>query len=166
MLIHLLINQNNFYMKNLILVFASIFALTFSTSLSAQPSNKKEMASAEKTTTVAIEDVAILQNFKANRTQKKVIRKIKKYVTPKIIAKGKRTTALQGKTVTVQLSLDQNGAITNLQIVKGFEDSLDAKVLKYIKEYDSKKPLAESKLEKPATIQLEVPLVGRQQYMH
>ena len=95
-----------------------------------------------------------------------MIRKMKKYVTPKIIAKGTRTTALQGKTVTVQLSLDHNGAITNLQVVKGFEDSLDAKVLKYIREYDAENPLANSKLDKPTIIQLEVPLVNKTQYMN
>lgn len=153
-------------MKNLILAFASVLAFTFSNSLYAQPSNQKDMTDTETAKGSSSEDVAVLTNFKANKTQKRVIRKIKKYVTPKIIAKGVRTTALQGKTVTVQLSLDQNGNISNLQVVKGFEDSLDAKVLKYIKEYDAKKPLAESKLAKPTVIQMEIPLVGKQQYMN
>ena len=153
-------------MKNLILAFASILAFTFSNDLYAQPANQKEMTDTETAKGASVEEVAVLTNFKANKTQKRVIRKIKKYVTPKIIAKGVRTTALQGKTVTVQLSLDQNGNISNLQVVKGFEDSLDAKVLKYIKEYDAKKPLAESKLAKPTVIQMEIPLVGKQQYMN
>ncbi len=152
-------------MKSLIIALISVLAISLSTSLNAQPSNNNDVASAEKTTSISSEEVAILQNFKANKTQRREIRRIKKYVTPKIIAKGVRTTALVGKTVTVQLSLDTNGAITNMQIVKGFEDSLDAKVMEYIKEYDSKNPLANSKLDRPAVIQLEVPLVGRTPYM-
>lgn len=153
-------------MKNLILAVASIFALSFATAVNAQPANIEKLTTEETTASSSSEEVAVLQNFKANRTERRVIKKMKKYVTPKIIAKGKRTTALQGKKVTIQLSLDKNGAITNLQIVKGFEDSLDAKVLKYIREYDAKNPLANSNLEKPTTIQLEIPLVGKVQYMN
>ncbi|MFK7775294.1 MAG: energy transducer TonB [Saprospiraceae bacterium] len=152
-------------MKNLILAFTSIFILSFATAVNAQPANVEKLITEETAVTSSSEEVAVLQNFKANKTQRRVIRKMKKYVTPRIIAKGTRTTALQGKKVTVQLSLDKNGAITNLQIVKGFEDSLDAKVLKYIREYDAENPLANSNLEKPTTIQLEVPLVGKTQYM-
>lgn len=153
-------------MKGLIFAFASILALTFSTTLNAQMAKNEELASIEKTSSSVSEDVAILQNFKANKTQRRVIKKIKKYVTPKMFAKGVRTTALVGKTVTVQLNLDSNGAITNMQIVKGFEDSLDEKVMNFIKEYDSKNPLANSKLDRPAIIQVEVPLVGKSQYMN
>ena len=153
-------------MKNLILAIASIFALSFATAVNAQPANVEKLVTEEATASTSSEEVAVLQKFKANKTQKRVIRKMKKFVTPKIIAKGVRTTALQGKKVTVQLSLDKNGAITNLQIVKGFEESLDAKVLKYIREYDAENPLANSNLEKPTTIQLEVPLVGKTRYMN
>jgi hypothetical protein len=153
-------------MKGLIITLVSIMAFTFSTSLNAQMAKSSELVAIEKTNDSASEEVAILQDFKANKTQRRVIKKIKKYVTPKMFAKGVRTTALEGKTVTVQLSLDANGAITNMQIVKGFEDSLDAKVMKFIKEYDSKNPLANSKLDRPAIIQVEVPLVGRMQYMN
>jgi hypothetical protein len=120
----------------------------------------------EETKKMDSEEVAILQNFKATRTERKVIKKVKKYVTPRLFAKGTRTTALVGKTVTVQLSLDQNGAITNMQVVKGFEDSIDAKVMKYVREYDANNPFAASKLERPVTIQLEIPLAGRLQYMN
>ncbi|MFK8008603.1 MAG: hypothetical protein AB8H03_19750 [Saprospiraceae bacterium] len=153
-------------MKNLILAVTSIFIFSFTTAVNAQPSNIDKLKVEETTVSSSSEEVAVLQNFKANRTQRRVIRKMKNYVTPKIIARGVRTTALQGKKVTVQLSLDQNGAITNLQIVKGFEDSLDAKVLKYIREYDANNPLANSKLDKPTIIQLEVPLVNNIQYMN
>ncbi len=153
-------------MKSLIIAAASIMAFTFSTSLNAQMAKNNDLAVTETTKGSASEEVAILQDFKANKTQKKVIKKIKKYVTPRMFAKGVRTTALKGKTVTVQLSLDANGAITNMQIVKGFEESLDAKVMEFIKEYDSKNPLANSNLERPAIIQVEVPLVGKTQYMN
>ena len=53
-----------------------------------------------------------------------------------------------------------------MQVVKGFEDSLDAKVMKYVREYDATNPLASSKLDRPATIQLEIPLTGKLQYMN
>jgi outer membrane biosynthesis protein TonB len=158
--------KNNFKMKNFILAVASIAALLLTTTLSAQPSNKEKLTTEETTVSSSSEEVAVLQSFKANKTQRRVIRKMKKYVTPKIIARGTRTTALEGKKVTVQLSLDTNGAITNLQIVKGFEESLDAKVLKYIRAYDAENPLANSNLEKPTTIQIEVPLVGKASYMN
>lgn len=153
-------------MKNLFIAAVTIFVLSFATSVNAQPSNMEQLKVEETTVNSSSEEVAVLQNFKANRTQRRVIRKMKNYVTPKIIERGVRTTALQGKKVTVQLSLDQNGAITNLQIVKGFEESLDAKVLKFIREYDAKNPLANSNLKKPTTIQLQVPLVNKTQYMN
>ncbi|MDG1433720.1 MAG: energy transducer TonB [Saprospiraceae bacterium] len=151
-------------MKNLVFAFASFFTFIFASSINAQTSNIEKLTLEEKES--SSEEFAVLENFKANKSQRKVIRKMKKYVTPKIIEKGKRTTALQDKMVTVQLSLGKDGEITNLQIVKGFEESLDAKVLKYIREYDAKNPLANSNLERPTTIQLEVPLVGKTRYMN
>jgi len=153
-------------MKNLFITIALIFAFLFTTAVNAQPANIDKLTNAAATANSSSEEFAVLQNFKANKTQRKVIRKMKKFVTPNIIEKGKRTTALQGKKVTVQLSLDTNGAISNLQIVKGFEESLDAKILKYIRAYDAENPLARSKLDKPTTIQLEIPLVGKTRYMN
>lgn len=154
-------------MKNLFLVFTLILAFAFTNNLNAQPSNTdNDVSNMEETKKMNLEEVAVLPNFKATRTEKRVIKKVKKYVTPRLFAKGTRTTALEGKTVTVQLSLDKNGGITNMQVVKGFEDSIDAKVMKYIREYDATNPLAGSKLERPATIQLKIPLTGKLQYMN
>lgn len=153
-------------MKNLIITIVTISALFLSNQLFAQPAGDNTLASVEEVTANYSEDVALLQNFKANKTQKRVIKKVKKYVSPKVIERGVRTSALEGKTVTVQLSLNTNGAISNMQIVKGFEETIDAKVLNLIKEYDAKNPLADSKLEKPTTIQLKIPIVGKKQYMN
>lgn len=154
-------------MKNLFLVFTLILAFAFTNNLNAQPTNTdNEVSEKGETKKMDSEEFAILQNYKATRTERKVIRKVKKYVTPRLFPKGTRTTALAGKTVTVQLSLDRNGAITNIQVIKGFEESIDAKVMKYVREYNENNPLADSKLERPATIQLEIPLAGRLQYMN
>ncbi len=154
-------------MKNLFLVFTLISAFAFTNNLNAHPTNTdNDINKVEEVKKMNSEEVAIVQNFKATKTERRVIKKVKKYVTPRLFAKGTRVTALVGKTVTVQLSLDNNGAITNMQIVKGFEDSLDAKVMKSIRDYDATNPLASSKLERPATIQLEIPLAGKLQYMN
>lgn len=152
-------------MKNLLIAIISVLALTFSNTIFAQPMDKN-VPEMEKVNDTNAEEFAILENFKATKTQKRVIKKMKRYVTPKVMAGKRNTAALEGKKVRVQLTLDTNGNIANMQIVKGFEESLDARVLKFIKEYDSKKPLANSKLDKPTTIQFNVNLVGKKQYMN
>ena len=96
-------------MKNLVFAFASFFTFIFASSINAQTSNIEKLTLEEKES--SSEEFAVLENFKANKSQRKVIRKMKKYVTPKIIEKGKRTTALQDKMVTVQLSLGKDGEI-------------------------------------------------------
>ena len=151
-------------MKNLIIAFASILALTFSTQTFAQPANDDTVASIDKVTP-SDSEVAILQDFKANKVQKKVIKKVRKYVTPRVLG-GRKGNALEGKTVKVQLSFNQNGDISNMQIVNGFEESIDARVLNFIKEYDAKKPFSETDIQFPSVIQMEIPLVGKKRYMN
>ncbi|MEM6964436.1 MAG: hypothetical protein AAF573_06700 [Bacteroidota bacterium] len=153
-------------MKNLIITFVTVCTLFTTNQLFAQPAADNTLASTSTTSATYAEDIAVLENFKANKTQKKVIKKVKRYVSPRVIEKGVRTDALAGKKVTVQLSLNTNGTISNLQIVEGFEETIDARVLALIKEYDAKNPLAASKLDKPTTIQLEIPIVGKKQYMN
>ena len=54
-------------MKNLILAVASIFALSFATAVNAQPANIEKLTTEETTASSSSEEVAVLQNFKANR---------------------------------------------------------------------------------------------------
>lgn len=107
-------------------------------------------------------NVEILTNFKATRVQKKVIKKVKKYVTPRVL-KGRRvrTDVLEGKTVTIQMHIDANGNIGNFAIVKGIEPKLDNIVVSLIKEYDTVKPFSTTSIAKPATIQLEIAVVAK-----
>ena len=79
-------------MKNLILAFASILAFTFSNDLYAQPANQKEMTDMETAKGASAEEVAVLTNFKANKTQKRVIRKIKKSSNKFVLNIPKNTT--------------------------------------------------------------------------
>lgn len=152
-------------MKNLILIFTAMLSLIFSNALSAQPINKETTSDVELTSNNNGEEEAILTNFKATKTEKKVIKKVRKYVTPKILKGVKHTAALEGKTVTVQMSLNQDGSIRNLQVVEGFESTLDERVIALIRKYDSVKPLVNSKLDRPTIIQMEIPLVGKKRYM-
>ncbi len=153
-------------MKNLILIFVSVLSFAFTNSLFAQPMSKNEVPKTDVVSEVDSEEEEILTSFKATRTEKKVIRKIKKYVTPKILKGERHTAALEGKKVKVQLSLDKNGAIRNLQIVEGFEESLDQRVLDFIKKYDEKHKLADSNLNQPSIIQMEIDLVSKKRYMN
>ena len=153
-------------MKNLILIFASILSFAFANTINAQPINKDEAPETTTVTSVDSEDEEILMDYKATRTEKKVIRKIRKYVTPKLLKGVRHTAALEGKKVKVQLSLDKNGNIRNLQVVEGFEETLDQRVLDFIRKYDEKNSLADSNLDQPTIIQMEIDLVSKKRYMN
>lgn len=145
-------------MKNFVILLVSIF--TFATAFN---STAQSMQTATETNTLTTNpgDFEILTNFKATKEQKRVIKKIKKYVSPRILGGAKYTTALEGKTVKVQMNFDDNGNIANVMVLENELIGADQKVIDLIKEYDAKYPIATSDIEKPSAIQLDIDLVAK-----
>lgn len=110
------------------------------------------------------EKVEILTNFKATKQQKKVIKKIKKYVTPRIIGRTNHTDALVGKKVKVQVNFSAKGNISAITIVDGMGEKIDARVSDLIKEYDQKQSIGAT-IGDMAPIQMEIPLVSAQYFV-
>lgn len=146
-------------MKNLLLsiLFLAAFGISIDT-------NAQEVITASNATveTTDANDVEILTNFKATKTQKKLIRKINKYVAAKFVTKDMRGAGLVGKTVKVQMNLDTNGQIAAISVIKGQHVSIDSRVIELIKAYDAAKPISNSEVAKPSVMQLNVPLVTKQ----
>jgi len=109
--------------------------------------------------------VDIIPNFKATKAQKKHIKKVKKYVTPRILGKRKkRLPFLEGKTITIQMHIDADGNVGNFAIVKGIKTKIDNRVISLIKEYDTIHSFSVSSIEKPITIQIEFDVLTKQNY--
>ncbi len=159
-------------MKKLTLLFA--FLLTFSSTqlLTAQTdqvayasTSQKTMTTGQKSTTDDPRKVTVLTNFKATKQQKKVITKINRYVTPRILGRAKYTAGLAGKTVKAQINFDATGAIETITIVEGMGEKIDAKVAKLIRDYDQKQSIGKS-VGNATAIQLNVPLVGKKYFVN
>ena len=109
--------------------------------------------------------VEIISNFKATKAQKKGIKKVKKYVTPRILGKRKtRVPFLEGKTITIQMHIDVDGNVGNFAIVKGIKPKLDNRVISLIKKYDTIHSFSASSIDKPVTIQIEFDVLTKKYY--
>lgn len=148
-------------MKNLLNIIFLAFAFFAFNTLQAQDFAAVDM---EKTTISHGGDVEILKNFKATKAQKKEIKKVRSYVTPKIVDSKARNNALDGKSVKLQLALTADGTIDYITVVEGFVPKLDEKVVALVKEYNEKNPFAQSDIEKPSVIQMEIPLASKAYY--
>ena len=148
-------------MKNLFSILLVLGICYFGTTLSAQ-----SMASVDNLTAnnPGKEKVQILEDFTATKTQKKVIKKVQKYVTPRVLGRNVRTAALDGKAVKLQMALNADGLIDYVVVVDGLGEKLDERVIKLVKEYNQKRPFATSDLEKPSVMQLEIPVTRKKQY--
>lgn len=154
-------------MKNLIILFVlSIFGYT---SVNAQTASTNYKAIDQSTETKVNssdndDDVVLLNSFKPDRTQKKVISKVRSYVTPKVFTQKVNTAAFADKAVKLQMGLDQAGGIKYIVVVEGIEKSIDARVIELVKAYNAEKPFASSKLEKGAVVQMDIPVVTKKYY--
>lgn len=109
--------------------------------------------------------VEVISKFKATKVQKKVIKKVKKYVTPRILGDRKiRSPFLEGKTITIQMHIDADGNIGNFAVVKGILAKLDNRVISLIKEYDKIQSFSTSPIEKPSTIQIKFDVLPKKFY--
>lgn len=149
-------------MKNLVFAFVALFAFTLN--IGNAQSLQKQVKNIEIATDQG--DVEIIKDFKATKQQKRVISKVKKYVTPRIFDRNVNTTAYAGKTVKVQVNFDANGAVSDITMVDGQTPQLDEKVINLIKEYDSNTPFANTNIEKPSVIQLDIDLVGAKYFIN
>lgn len=149
-------------MKNFGIILLTVFAFVFSNTVNAQ-----QLASADVTeyTTTDNHEVEILTNFKATKNQKKVIKKVQKFVTPRLFDRNANVGALEGKTVKLQINFDQSGAVSNIAVVNGIAPQIDERVVSLVKEFDTTTPFASTNIERPTAIQLDVKLVAKEQYM-
>lgn len=155
-------------MKKLTFLFALL--LTISTqNLTAQTATMAYVATSQNeaviNTNTDPKKVEILTDFKATKKQKKAIRKINKYVTPRILGRVTHTAGLVGKTVKAQINFGTNGAIEAITIIDGMGEKIDAKVTKLIKEYDQKQAIGQA-VGNVTAIQLNVPLVNKKYFVN
>ncbi len=154
-------------MKKVTLLFVCLVSFATTTFLNAQ--SVAYTSTSTETTTYSSTDadpekVEILTNFKATKKQKKAIKKIKKYVTPRIIGRTNHTDALAGKKVKVQVNFSAKGNISAITIVDGMGEKIDAKVASLIKEYDQKQSIGTS-IGDMTPIQMDIPLVNAQYFV-
>lgn len=154
-------------MKKVTLLVICLMSFATTTFLNAQ--SVAYASTSTETTTYGSTDadpekVEILTNFKATKQQKKVIKKIKKYVTPRILGRTTHTDALIGKKVKVQVNFSVKGNITAITIVDGMGEKIDAKVSDLITEYDQKQSIG-SAIGDMTPIQMEIPLVNAQYFV-
>ena len=149
-------------MKKLLFPFILLFAFSLSTTLQAQEATPSSNFIAESGSANEFE---ILTNYKASKKQKKLIKKIKKYVSYRFLKTRTRAEALMGKTVNVQINTDQNGLISAISVIEGQSTKIDTRVVELIKEYDVLQPLSKSNIEKSSVLQLNIPLVVKQYYI-
>lgn len=158
-------------MKKVTLLFACLIMLATLNFVNAQ-STDNSMAYNNSTTVTDVyssndsdpEKVEIMTNFKATKQQKKAIKKIKKYVTPRILGRVTHTDALQGKTVKVQVNFSANGSILAISIIEGMGEKIDAKVADLITAFDQKQSIV-STTGNNAPIQMDIPLVNKQYFV-
>ena len=148
-------------MKNLLFSVIFLFAFGLSNDLKAQDAIPNNNFITE---TTSADEVKILTSFQASKQQKKLIKKIKKYVSSRFLKRNVRTEALMGKTVKVQINTDQNGLISAISIIEGQGVKIDKRVIELIKAYDAKQPIATSNIEKSSVLQLDVPLVSKRYF--
>lgn len=151
-------------MKNLISNYIVFFILLFASNLMAQATiiGNNQPSSTNLTTS---KEVKILSSFQATKQQKRVIRKIKKYVAVRFLGRKKNIAGLIGKTVKVQLNIEQNGTISAISVIEGQGLKINKRVVDLIRKYDKKKPIASTKIEKPAVIQLAISLVSKRYFL-
>lgn len=154
-------------MKNRIILFVVILSASFTTSIYAQPANdnyavNKKMS--DKMVADNDEEITLLTSFKATKAQKKEIKKIKSFVTPKVFTAKVNTATLQGKTVNLQMALDQAGAIKYIVVIDGIQPKIDERVVQLVKDYNNQNAFASSKIEKPSVVQMSIPVVGKAYY--
>jgi len=142
-------------MKNLVFLLVSVFTLSFGFA------NAQSLQSVSDFSTVENSDVEILKNFKANKQQKKVIKKIRNYVSPRLLSDNPYASALEGKKAKVQVNFDENGAVSEVTVIESDVRGLDAKFENLIKEFISDNPKVNSEIDRPGAIQLEIPLVAK-----
>ncbi|MEM6320235.1 MAG: hypothetical protein AAF960_21380 [Bacteroidota bacterium] len=149
-------------MKNLILAFVTICTFGFGATLSAQ-----SMASADTKsyTSPTTDKVEIIDNFEATKAQAKLIKKIQKYVTPRVLGRNTRTAMLEGKVVNIQMGLDDNGLIEYVVAYDGIEPKINNRVVKLVKEYNEKKPFTGADVNKPTILQMAIPVTRKKNYM-
>ncbi len=148
-------------MKNVLFSFIFLFAFSLSNSLKAQdaiPSNLTAEA-------ISANGVEILTNFKASKKQKKLIKKIKKYVSYRFLKTETNAEALSGKTVNVQINTDNQGLISAISVIEGQSAKIDTRVIELIKTYNAMKPISKANIAKPSVLQLDIPLVVKQYYI-
>ena len=153
-------------MKNSIPVLLLVLCFSVGNSINAQVVAEKfsSAKTEQKAVKTADHEVEILTNFKATKDQKKLINKIKSYVSPRILGRAANVDALVGKTVKLQVSLNPQGNIDYIVVVDGIGSKLDEKVIGLVEEYNEKKPFADSNIAKPAVIQIEIPVVSNKYY--
>jgi len=148
-------------MKNLILVLVTMITFGLTNNGIAQ----SMQSTANYSATVSDNgEVEILKEFKATKQQKRVIKKMKNYVTPRLLSDNPYRSALEGKSAKVQVNFDMKGAITEVTVIESDVQGLDENLERLIKEYDLKNPIAKSDMEKTEAIQLVIPLVGKKYY--
>lgn len=140
-------------MKNLAFVLIALFTFSFTTNAQSLQSN---------TDFVKVDngEVEILKEFKATKQQKKIIKKVRNYVTPRLLSDNPHASALEGKKAKIQVNFDNNGAVSEVTVIKSDVRGLDAKFESLIKEYVSKNPSTEM----GTVIQMEIPLVSKKYY--
>jgi hypothetical protein len=148
-------------MKNLMLVLVTMITFGLTNNGIAQ----SMQSTANYSATVSDNgEVEILKEFKATKQQKKVIKKMKNYVTPRLLSDNPYAATLEGKKAHVQVNFDENGAVSAVTVIECDIKGLDAKFENLIKEFDSKNPIAKSEMERTEAIQLEIPLVSKKYY--
>ena len=141
-------------MKNFVFALVSLFV--FSSAINAQ-----SLQSTNDLIIIETGDVEILKEFKATKEQKKVIKKIKRYVSPRLLSDNPYAEALEGKTAKIQVNFDAQGNVSNVTVIESDVDGLDARFEKLVKEYNSKNPVTNAGVEGPTAIQLDIPLVAK-----
>lgn len=155
-------------MKKLTLLFALLLTISLQ-SLTAQTAQVAYAATNQHeaiiNTNTDPKKVEILTDFKATKQQRKAIKKINKYVTPRILGRVTHTAGLVGKTVKAQINFGANGAIEAITIIDGMGEKIDAKVTNLIKEYDQKQAIGKA-VGNATAIQLNVPLVNKKYFVN
>ncbi len=149
-------------MKNLLFSFVFLFAFSIANNLKAQDATSSNQFITES---ASGSEVTLLTNFKATKKQKKLIKKISKYVSYRFLKTETRAAALTGKTVNVQINTNNKGGISAISVIEGQSTKIDTRVIELIKAYDAQQPISKTNIAKPSILQLDIPLVVKQYYI-